>query len=191
MNKELYENLKKEYGKRSSWALWADPDEDRPKSNIDCMDVFDGDVWNRLNTKYVFVGLNPSGAENANTEDWCAFHSSSPYQNDYKLRYALKDTQYWGSYITDLFIVKNSNSGEVTKKATLEEINAARDSLIAELEVLRNNGEKPTLIAMGNAVYKYLTPLQNQYTVKKITHYAYRVNKYKYREMVRKKLELE
>lgn len=34
---------------------------------------------------------------------WANFHSDdNKRQNDFKLRYALMDTPYWGSYITDV-----------------------------------------------------------------------------------------
>ena len=40
-----------------------------------------------------------------NVESFSNFHSSSSTAQDYKIRYALKDTKFWGSYMTD--IIKN------------------------------------------------------------------------------------
>ena len=58
---------------------------------------------NKLNDKYVFVALNWAGTHGVQEDKpWKNFHSSYPYQNDFKLRYALMDTPFWGSYITDI-----------------------------------------------------------------------------------------
>lgn len=55
----------------------------------------------------MFVGLNRSGKpKDGNAEKkpdkpkdpWFNFHAG---RNDFKLRYALQGTRYWGSYITD------------------------------------------------------------------------------------------
>lgn len=43
---------------------------------------------------------------------WQNFHSSYKHQKDYKLRFALTDTKFWGSYITDFIKVINGNHEE-------------------------------------------------------------------------------
>ena len=94
-----YNDLKQEYGNSSSWTIWEEED-DTPKSNTGNMSIFTETIYEQLNDKYVFVGLNVSSTPD-NTA-WKNFHSDSPYQNDYKLRYALSGTKFWGSYITDI-----------------------------------------------------------------------------------------
>lgn len=57
-----FEQLKK-YGYVSSWTIWADPDT-KPKSNIGDLSVFhDKDILCRLNSDYMFVGLNAAKHE--------------------------------------------------------------------------------------------------------------------------------
>ena len=77
-----------------------------PKSNTGDMSIWDDpNLLNILNPDYVFVGLNGSGKHDgylALNRPWFNFHSDSPHQQDYKLRYALMDTPLWGSYITDI-----------------------------------------------------------------------------------------
>ena len=51
----------------------------------------------------MFVGLNFSRIENV--VPLSNFHSSNSKAQDYKIRFALKNTNFWGSYMTD--IIKN------------------------------------------------------------------------------------
>lgn len=185
-----YNKLKEKCSKYSSWAIWKDAGE-KPKSNTDDMSVFDDDtnICKKLNDKYVFVGLNVS--RTPENEPWKNFHSSDSRQNDFKLRYALKDTKFWGSYITD--IIKNH---EEVKSTTVQEdlkkdpkiiekhINAFKE----ELSVLSD--KQPIIIAMGNATYNILKKnLDDGYCIVKIWHYSYRVSKEKYREKVLSQLK--
>ena len=180
---ERYNKLKENYGNVASWAIWKNAGE-KPKSNTDDLSVFDDDlnICEKLNDKYVFVGLNVS--HTPKNEPWRNFQSGDSHQNDYKLRYALKDTRFWGSYITD--IIKNH---EEVKSTTVQEdlkkdpkiiekhINAFKE----ELSVLSD--KQPIIIAMGNATYNILKKnLDDGYCIVKIWHYSYRVSKEKYRE---------
>ncbi|MBQ1904737.1 MAG: hypothetical protein II168_10265, partial [Ruminococcus sp.] len=106
INQNIYNELKERYWNVSSWTIWSQPIDNRPKSNMGSLDVFDDlDLLNKLNTRFVFVGLNGSGVHegfyNPN-KPWHNFHSDNPRGNDYKLRYALNATPFWGSYITDI-----------------------------------------------------------------------------------------
>ena len=77
---------------------------DTPKSNTGDMSIFDDEnICNYLNNKYVFVGLNASNTHGIQEQlPWKNFHDSCINQNDFKLRYALINTKFWGSYITDI-----------------------------------------------------------------------------------------
>jgi hypothetical protein len=67
------------------------------------MSVFDDvELLKVLNTKYIFVGLNIS-RDIIDTVAWSNFHDPRPEAMDFKIRYALKDTPLWGSYMTDTF----------------------------------------------------------------------------------------
>lgn len=104
--KSRYDEMLKHYSMVSSWAIW-EPMIDTPRSNTNNMSwINDPNLLEKINTGYVFVGLNWSsthGNQGMNgTIPWVNFHSGYSRQNDYKLRHALQDTKFWGSYITDL-----------------------------------------------------------------------------------------
>ena len=110
-----YDQIKKKYGKTASWAIWAEEGK-TPKSNICDLSIFnDNRILKILNPNYVFVGLNPS-VQDADKDTWHNFHSKdTKRQNDYKLRYALKNTKFWGAYLTDLVSdVEETNSNKVS-----------------------------------------------------------------------------
>lgn len=178
ISKEIYEQIRKEHGSHSSWALWADV-VDTPKSGVSDLRVFDDKVYEKLNPNYVFVGLNPS-VQDVKPEDWCNFHSrDTKRQNDYKLRFALKGTKFWGSYMTDLKSpIKETDSNKVS--VSEDDVN----SFMVEISLL---GTKPVLIALGSKVYKALTKhknLPNECKIVKIRHYSSFISKEKYRKEV-------
>ena len=178
---DIYNQIKKKYGKSASWAIWAE-EGDKPKSNISDLSVFDDDcIIEQLNPNYVFVGLNPS-VQDIDTNIWHNFHSKdTKRQNDYKLRYALKNTKYWGSYLTDLAPdIKETNSNKVS----VSDINVKKFK--EEIALL---GTKPVLIAMGDKVYKTLIDcLENTYNIVKIKHFSNYISKEAYRNVVLEQL---
>jgi len=180
LDPELYKQIKKKYGKSASWAIWADAG-DTPKSNIGDLSVFnDKDVHKKLNPHYVFVGLNPSVQE-TNDETWRNFHSlDNKRQNDYKLRYALKDTKYWGAYITDLNATKETDSTKVF--VSDDDVKSFK----TEISLLKT---KPVLVALGDKVYNALIKcVKNEYTIVKIKHFSCYISKGQYRKSVLKDL---
>ncbi len=131
-----------------------------------------------LNPNYVFVGLNVAGnGELWDLPDWANFHSEYRTHNDFKLRYALKDTKYWGAYITDV-IKRHSNSdgGQVMSylKNHPEVVDANIKDFLEEIELL---GTKPILVAMGGKVYKILSENLKGFTIIPIKHYSFTISK--------------
>lgn len=188
IEKTKYEKLKEKYGSTSSWAIWAMPT-DSPKSNTSDMSVFkDPDLLNNLNPNYVFVGLNGSSTHGNRKDDetiWTNFHSSYAYQNDYKLRYALMNTKYWGSYITDVI----KHYPEVDSGKVANYLNAHPGIVKTNIEDFEKEisllGTKPILVAMGGKSYDILnTWLGNKYKIVKITHYSFTIGKEDYRKAV-------
>ena len=199
IREEVYYNLKERFGKVSSWTLWQDAEPQYPKSNIGDMSVFhEQNLLEKLQTNYVFVGLNPAVHDyeeiREQEEDWCAFHSTdNQRQNDYKLRYALKGTEYWGSYITD--IIKGYN--ETNSQRVLEDLEANKDLLDRSIELLRTEleiiGEPPVIIALGGEAYRiligikeFLPPVKS---IVQITHFSYRINKENYKKRILRELQ--
>lgn len=149
-----------------------------------------------LNTGFVFVGLNRSGKpKDGNAEKkpdkpkepWFNFHAG---RNDFKLRYALQSTRYWGSYITDAIKdYQETDSGEVEKtlKSNPERVDENLKGLREELELL---GGKPVLVALGYAAEKNLKCMKSEgYEVVRILHPAAFIGKKKYRDKVLKVLD--
>ena len=95
-----------EYKKYSSFALWDE-------GNIS------GQEWlktidQEFNPHYMFVGLNPS---RANEHDWMSFHDGDNKSKDDVLYNALKETEYERAFLTDLFYdVLEPNSNNVLNK---------------------------------------------------------------------------
>ena len=189
---ERYNKLKEKYGQVASWTIWNEPGL-TPKSNTDDMSIFeDENICNKLNDKYVFVALNWAGTHGVQEDKpWKTFHSSYPYQNDFKLRYALMDTPFWGSYITDII----KDFPELSSKKVVShfrknpnEIEKHINSFKEELSVLSD--EKPILIAVGNDSYNILNDnLSEEYEIHRIMHYSARINKEDYKNKVCEKLK--
>lgn len=190
ISQEIYQTLLKKYGSIASWAVWKESESaSKPKSNMRDVDMFDDmSILNTLNPNFIFVGLNGSGKHDDYMDfsrPWFNFHSSSPRGNDFKLRFAIKETHYWGSYITD--IIKNfpevdSNKVGAYIKSHPEILRENIALFKEELDILGGN---PTIIAIGNKSYDILSKeFGTTYTVKHIMHYSYTISKEKYREKV-------
>lgn len=208
-----YIKLKKCYGIYGSWAIWEEPEEGKPASNTSKIELFNDDFkfLKDLNNNYVFVGLNWS--KGSRPDVWSNFHSNHRGQNDYKLRYALQiaNGEYRGSYITDIIkdfvdpISTNVLSAykKVKKDRNNEMIVKNREWFLEEWDLLgkNKNGEKPIVVAMGNATKDILIDMfRNAKTelgkgvdypkiIIEIPHYAKRVNKETYAYQVADKIE--
>ena len=189
---ERYNRLKEMYGNVGSWTIWKEPD-GAPKSNTGDMSIFEDDaICNKLNDKYVFVALNWSGTHGVQEDKpWKNFHSSYPYQNDFKLRYALMNTPFWGSYITDII----KEFPELSSKKVVSYLNSNPEKIEKNIHIFKEelnclSDEKPILIAVGNDSYNILNDnLRNEYDIYKIMHYSARINKEDYRKEVCKELK--
>ena len=197
ISQENYDILKEKYGDASSWAVWnTDYADSKPSRNINDLSVFDSPNLSELSTGFVFVGLNRSGKpKDGNAEKkpdkpkdpWFNFHAG---RNDFKLRYALQGTRYWGSYITDAIKdYQETDSGEVEKtlKSNPERVDENLKGLREEPELL---GGKPVLVALGYAAEKNLKCMKSEgYEVVRILHPAAFIGKKKYRDKVLKVLD--
>ena len=112
MDINKYNFIKNEYGLHASWAVWAE-EADKPKSNMGDLSVFDDEnILQELNPNIVLVALNFSFS-GVVQQPFSNFHSSNPRAQDYKTRYAVKNTPFWGAYMTDIikdFPEKESNN---------------------------------------------------------------------------------
>lgn len=184
IDKNTFNKIKKTYGKHSSWCVWDKWDSNDKKftSNIgSCEWQKSADLLSTLKNEYVFVALNPSVARNksatdTNVSDFTGFHSADRNHRDYNLRYALYNTKYWGSYITD-FVKDIADSKSENIKEFLKDqktLDKNINELIKELKCV-NSLDKITLIAIGSQVHNYLNKNKDRLGVKsivKITHYS-------------------
>ena len=186
ITREKFDSIKEKYGRVASWAIWAHEDEE-PKSNMGDLTVLDPEInknlLSELNPNVVLVALNFS--EDVNHKPFENFHAGGKFQ-DYKTRYALRDSPYWGGYMTD--IIKNhpeKKSDELVKylKTHPDEVQSNVESFRQELRDI--GAEKPTLVAFGIHVHAILKKNLPEFEIRKITHYAHQINKEKYREEVK------
>lgn len=182
-----FEFIKKKYGYYSSWAIWADVGE-KPKSNVGDLRVFDiknnAGLFQQLNPNIILVGLNISRGRMK--EPLANFHDKRPEAMDFKIRYALSGSPFWGAYMTD--IIKDfdqKTSGKVmsylrrNKPFEKENVSSFRE------EINDLGSHDPTIIAFGRDVHTILTRnFTNEYKIFKIPHYSNFTSKEKYREEV-------
>jgi hypothetical protein len=169
------EKIKIKYGHMSSWAIWRDKDI-KEKSNISDLSIFVNPINTKLNPNVIFVGLNISQKI---IEPFGNFHSISSASHDYKIRYALKDTIFWGSYMTD--IIKDFEekvSGNLIKFVNKNPLFLQENINTFEEELLFIGFHNPTIIAFGNDCYKILNKyFKNKYKIYKVSHYSSCINK--------------
>jgi hypothetical protein len=105
ISKAVFDLVKQKYGYWSSWAVWAEVGSS-PKSNVGDLSVFDTpNICESLTAEVIFVGLNIS--RGAIKEPLANFHDKRTEATDFKIRYAFKNTPYWGGYMTDIIGSKN------------------------------------------------------------------------------------
>lgn len=116
---------------------------------------------------------------------WCNFHSDYKYQKDYKLRYALRGTKYWGCYITDIikrYAEVDSSKVELFLREHPEVVEYNIREFERELELI---GGAPKLVALGGTVFNLLTKyIGKQYTIYKVPHYSSYISAENYRNQV-------
>lgn len=185
--RKKFDYIKEKYGNVGSWAIWADVG-DKPKSNMGDLTILDPDINKnllaQLKPNIIFVGLNISGRIE---KPFANFHSPHPRGQDYKTRFALRGTAYWGGYMTD--IIKDFEqkiSGKVISylknNKQFEEENVKM--FLQELADIGANN--PTLIAFGNDSYNILKRnFNHKFKILKVPHYAIYISKEKYREQIK------
>ena len=183
VSSEKFQEIKEKYGYWSSWALWAEVG-DTPKSNIGNLSVFEGDEFlNHLTTEFVLVGLNIARADIE--KPLANFHSPLSRAQDYKIRYAVKDTLLSGSYMTD--VIKDFNEVDSGKLVTFLKKNKQfeLDNIqVFKKEIQDLGALNPILVALGDATYDILARNITEFKVLKLKHYSHYMSKEKYREEV-------
>ena len=187
MDLEKFNFIKKKYGHCASWAIWREQGNNPPLFNMGDLSVLDPqqnpNLLSQLKPDVVFVGLNIS-IDIGDQEPFSNFHSNYRYAQDYKLRFALKDTELWGGYMTDII----KDHVELHGQTVVNYLNANPDVEEKNIETFRKElkdlgTENPTIIAFGNEVYRILSRnLNNEFNIYKITHYSHFINPDEYRK---------
>ena len=195
---EKFNYIKENYGDCASWAIWSSEGE-TPTSNIGNLSVLDPaknvNLLSQLKPNVIFVGLNKS--RRGNKEPFANFHSSYSRAKDYNIRFAFKNTPYWGGYMTDIIkdLPKNFDKKESVKVKNYLRKNkeCERQNLKKFLQELDDIGAKnPKFIAFGKVTHEVLERnnetlkryLNNEFKIFKIDHFSSRMNKKDYRAHV-------
>ena len=135
MDLEKFNFIKKKYGHCASWAIWKEVGA-TPKSNMGDLNILDPqqnpNLLSKLKPDVVFVGLNTS-IDITDLEPFSNFHPTSPHAQDYKTRFALKDTELWGGYMTDII----KDHPELNGQTVVDYLNANPDVEVKNIETFR------------------------------------------------------
>ena len=175
MNKDAYELSKKKYGYCASWAIWADEGK-TATSNMDDVSFFDDDqIHTKLNPNIVLLALNFSKDIKFENK-FQNFHSGGKGSGGaYKLRLMLKDTSFWGAYMTD--IIKDLPEKDANKayKIWKNDPVLRRKSLETFDQELKDIGSvNPLIVCFGGEVFEIAQEhLSSKYkNIVKLPHYS-------------------
>jgi hypothetical protein len=188
VDRRQFDLIADKHGGYASWAVWAPPAR-TPKSNVDDLSVFDvatnPETLRLLREDVVMVGLNISRSF---TERFRNFHDPNPSANDFKIRYAFANTEFYGAYMTD--IVKNVE--EVSSAKFLKHLSSHPSLLKMNIDLLRDElrdlgSPRPTILTFGVAAHRLVAEniRSDEYShLVRLTHYSHQVGKEQYRELV-------
>jgi hypothetical protein len=174
--------------------VWADASE-KPKSNMGDVSHFKNEsVLSLLKNNVVMVGLNFSRPVRV-SEPFINFHDPNPRANDFKIRYAFKDSAYYGAYMTD--IIKFLE--EVDSKNVMKYLKEHPKVIEKNMEIFREEMQclkatAPVILAFGKDTHRVLSENlnKNEYCkLIKLTHYSHQIGKEAYKEAVFKEILVE
>ena len=184
-----FELIRSAYGCYASWAVWEEAD-GKPKSKMADLSVLDPDqnpaLLKTLRPEVIMVGLNI--ARPVEKPPFRNFHDPNRSANDFKIRYAFQNTDFWGAYMTDIIKrVETKAESELLRylRAHPEVVQANVNIFARELSDL--NAVEPIILAFGKEAHRLIASsvLRDQYRLLvRLTHYSYRMSKEKYRETV-------
>lgn len=186
-----FEFIKIKHGGYASWAVWVDA-ADTPKSNTGDMSVFDLDsnpgLLEKLKTNVVMVGLNISSLSRLLPEPFRNFHDPSPKANDFKIRYAFRDTKYSGAYMTDII----KHVGMINSKDLLAHLKLHPELVQKNIDIFREElcdlkCTEPTIVSFGAGAYnivKHNLTAGEYLTLIKVPHYSDYISKEDYKDKV-------
>ena len=183
---ETFIEIRERFGHFASWAVWAEEGMN-PKDSIDDLTVLNPDenptLLETLHGNSILLGLNISRRIE---RPFGNFHDPRPMATDFKIRYALKDTSYWGSYMTD--IIK-----DFEQKASERMMSFLRSNKDFEQDNIRKLREEIELLGFANPVLVTFGKdaetiakrnLGKEFQIVRVPHYANYISKEDYRAQV-------
>ena len=197
MDKKTYELIKKKYGGYASWAIWAMPEVWEgagSRANMNDVSFFEDDqILTKLNPNIVLVALNFS-IDVKFEKKFQNFHGGGRGGGDYLIRLMLKDTSFWGAYMTD--IIKDLPMKKSERAMEIWENDPALRSRSIESfeQELKDIGAvDPYIVCLGTDVYNILKKhLPSNYTIAEPYPYhysAWHIKKEKHIERIQEVIE--
>jgi hypothetical protein len=187
---QQFENIKQKHGRYASWAVWTDASE-KPKSNMGDVSHFKHEsVLRLLNNNVVMVGLNISRPV---SDPFVNFHDANPKANDFKIRYAFKDSPYYGAYMTDIIKFLEERDSKNVMRYLRERPETIQENLRTFREEMQDlKATAPVILAFGKNTHGILSASLNKNEYRKLiklTHYSHQIGKEAYKEAVFKEIE--
>ena len=169
-----YNIIKEKYGNISSWALWTEHLDNRSKIGMDDISFFENpsqSTLESLNPNIILVGLNiyeKIGKIFGN------FHPDKTSAQDFKTRFALQGTMFWGAYMTDVIkSYEEKISGNLMKHLSNNKDFEKENIKLFEQELLDIGSQNTIIVAFGNDSYNILKRnLKDKYKIYKVPHYS-------------------
>jgi len=171
---DTYNKIKEKYGNISSWALWKNPVDIRSKLDMEDISFFENpsqETLQSLNPNIILVGLNISEKI---LRTFGNFHPDKTSAQDYKTRFAIQGTLFWGAYMTDIIkSYQDKISGNVMKYLSKNKDFEKENVKMFEQELVDIGSKNTIIIAFGNDSYTILKRnLKDKYTIYKVPHYS-------------------
>ena len=181
LSREQYDYIKEKYGHMSSWAIWSKQN-GKSKSGMDDISFFynpSNTILDTLNPNIILVGLNISEKID---RVFGNFHPDKSKAQDYKTRYAIQGTMFWGAYMTDIIkSFEEKISGNLMKYLSKNKPFEKENMEKFEQELIDIGSNNPILVALGNDSYKLLKRNFKKYRIYKVSHYSAYITKEKLR----------
>jgi hypothetical protein len=169
---DSYNTIKDKYGNISSWALWTEGTAN--KLGMDDISFFENPTQitlDLLNPNIILVGLNISEKIE---RIFGNFHPDKTSAQDYKTRFALQGTMFWGAYMTDVIkSYEEKISGNLMKYLSKNKGFEKENIRVFEQELVDIGSQNTIIVAFGNDSYNILKRnLKDKYTLYKVSHYS-------------------
>lgn len=187
VSREIFDLIREKNGMHASWAVWK-KENCKPTSNVGDLSIFEDEkeingILPILKPDIILAGLNLS--RGLVSKKFGNFHDASPRAKDYKIRFALKGSPLWGSYMTDVitdFVEPDSNKVRLSLKKNPQLEEEKVEAFFSEILEL---SRKPIVFAFGTHAHSLIDKYnRGRVSNFKLIHYAHFISKEDYRKEV-------